>query len=87
MEFEFDEKKSRSNLEKHGIDFSQARSLWLDPNRLEVTARSESELRFALIASYENLLWTAIFTRREQRIRIISVRRSRHEEEQGYHQC
>lgn len=87
MEFEFDEKKSRSNFEKHGMDFSQARSLWLDPNRLEVTARSESESRFALIASYENRLWTAIFTRREERIRIISVRRSRHEEEQGYHQC
>ncbi len=87
MEFEFDENKSRSNLEKHGMNFSEARSLWLDPNRLEVTARSESEPRFALIASHENRLWTAIFTRREQRIRIISVRRSRHEEEQGYHHC
>ena len=87
MEFEFDEKKSRSNFEKHGIDFSQAQALWLDPKRLEVTARSESEPRFALIALYENQLWTAIFTLREERIRIISVRRSRHEEEQRYHQC
>ncbi|MFT3991588.1 MAG: BrnT family toxin [Luteolibacter sp.] len=87
MKFEFDEKKSRSNLEKHGIDFSQAQILWLDPKRLEVTARSESEPRFALIALYESRLWTAIFTLREERIRIISVRRSRHEEEQGYYQC
>ena len=87
MEFEFDEKKSRGNLGKHGIDFSQAQFLWLDPKRLQVTARSESEPRFALIALYDNLLWTAIFTVREERIRIISVRRSRHEEEQGYHQC
>lgn len=87
MESEFDEKKSRSNLEKHGIDFSQAQCLWLDTNRLEVTARSESEPRFAMIARYQNRLWTAIFTRRGERIRIISVRRSRHEEEQGYHQC
>lgn len=87
MEFEFDEEKSRSNLEKHGIDFSEAQFLWLDPKRLEVSARSESEPRFALIAFYENRLWTAIFTLREERIRIISVRRSRHEEEQGYYQC
>jgi uncharacterized protein len=86
VEFEFDENKSRANREKHGIDFSQARSLWLDPNRLEVTARSESESRFALIARCENRLWTAIFTLREERICIISVRKSRHEEEQGYHQ-
>jgi uncharacterized DUF497 family protein len=86
VEFEFDEKKSRSNLQKHGIDFLQARFLWLDSNRLEVATRSESEQRFALIALHENRLWTAIFTLREERIRIISVRRSRHEEEQGYHQ-
>jgi uncharacterized protein len=79
--------KSRSNLEKHGMDFSDAQFLWLNPKRLEVTARSESESRFALIALYKNRLWTAIFTKREERIRIISVRRSRHEEEQGYNQC
>ena len=87
MEFEFDEKKSRSNLKKHGMDFSEAQFLWLDPKRLEVTARSESESRFALIALYGDRLWTAIFTIREERIRIISVRRSRNEEEQGYYQC
>ena len=87
MEFEFDENKSRSNLEKHGIDFSEAQFLWHDPNRLEVTVRSESEPRFALIALYKSRFWTAIFTMRAARIRIISVRRSRYEEEQGYDQC
>jgi uncharacterized protein len=87
VEFEFDEKKSRSNLEKHGIDFFEAQFLWLDPKRLEVAARSESEPRFTLIALHQNRFWTAIFTIREERIRIISVRRSRHEEEQGYYQC
>lgn len=85
MEFEFDEQKSLHNLEKHGMDFVQAQDLWLDPKRIEVTARSETEPRFALIAHHNNRLWTAIFTLREHRIRIISVRRSRHEEEQGYH--
>ncbi|MDP2957340.1 MAG: hypothetical protein Q8N53_13025, partial [Longimicrobiales bacterium] len=39
-DFEFDEAKSRMNLEKHGIDFEQAKALWLDPKRREVPARS-----------------------------------------------
>ncbi len=30
MEFEFDEEKSLANKEKHGIDFDEARALWLD---------------------------------------------------------
>lgn len=29
--FEFDEAKSRANLDKHGIDFVTAQGLWKDP--------------------------------------------------------
>jgi uncharacterized DUF497 family protein len=31
MTFEFDPLKSSSNKVKHGIDFEEARYLWLDP--------------------------------------------------------
>ncbi len=85
MDFEFDEAKSIINAEKHGIDFTEAQFLWSDERRLMVEARSETESRYALIASHAGKLWTAIFTVRENRIRIISVRRSRHGEEEGYH--
>ena len=84
MEFEFDEGKSQINAEKHGIDFTEAQLLWCDENRLVVEARSETEPRYAIIAAHAGKLWTAIFTVREDRIRIISVRRSRHGEEEGY---
>lgn len=84
MDFEFDEAKSRINAEKHGIDFSEAQLLWRDERRLVVEARSETEPRFAIIASHAGKLWTAIFTVREDRIRIISARRSRYGEEEGY---
>ncbi len=84
MEFEFDEQKSQANLAKHGISFLEARRLWLDPRHLVVPALTSIETRFALIGLLENKTWTAIFTLREERIRIISVRRSRHEERQIY---
>lgn len=85
MDFEFDKKKSQSNAQKHGIDFEEAQCLWQDERRLVVEARSETEARYALIARYADKLWTAIYTVRKDRIRIISVRRSRHGEEEGYH--
>ncbi len=43
MEFEFEEAKSRLNQEKHGIDFVEAQGLWLDPDRLQIPARTDEE--------------------------------------------
>lgn len=80
MEFEFDPAKSRSNLEKHGIDFEQAQGLWDDPDLLEVPARTTDEPRFLVVGLIEGRHWSAVVTPRGDRIRIISVRRSREEE-------
>ncbi len=86
MEFEYDPQKSQSNQEKHGIDFEEAQHLWDDVNRLEVQAKSETELRFVLIAVYCDKLWAAFYTLREERIRIISVRRARKGEGRLYYE-
>lgn len=86
MPFEFDPDKSAGNKNKHGVDFVEAQALWVDPNGLSLAAKSETEPRFALIAKREGKLWTALFTQREGNIRLISVRRSRKEEERLYHE-
>ena len=78
--FEFDESKSVANLAKHGIDFVQAQSLWLDPNLLEIPARTEDEPRYLLVGIIGNKHWSAVVAYRGRKIRIISVRRSRVEE-------
>jgi len=75
--FEFDEDKSRANLQKHGIDFQSAQELWQDPNLLEIRARSAAEDRFLLIGRIGRKHWSAVVTYRNDRIRLISVRRSR----------
>ena len=80
MEFEFDEPKSQFNLAKHGINFLDAQQIWDDPNRVEIPARTEDEPRFLFIGKIAQKCWSAIITYRENRIRIISVRRSRKEE-------
>ena len=84
MEFEYDQAKNHANYEKHGIDFEQAKALWNDPKRVEFVARFSDEARLGLVALVGMKLWTAIFTKREDRTRIISVRRARQNEEATY---
>jgi uncharacterized DUF497 family protein len=85
MDFEFDPAKSAANQRKHGIDFVAAQSLWLDPDRLEIQARSLDEVRTQVIGTLGKQVWSAFITVRGERVRIISVRRARDEEEKRYY--
>jgi hypothetical protein len=57
-----------------------AQALWLDTMRVEIPARTEDEPRFLVVGLIERKHWSAVITYREDRIRLISVRRSRPEE-------
>lgn len=80
MDFEFDERKSQSNLSKHGIDFVQAQALWDDPDLIEVQAKSDDEARSLLVGKVADRLWSVVIAYRGSKIRIISVRRARKSE-------
>ncbi|HEX7019953.1 MAG TPA: BrnT family toxin [Gemmatimonadaceae bacterium] len=84
MDFEFDSAKSAANLEKHGIDLIRAQALWSDPDRLEIPARSVDEPRTQVIGRIGDMVWSAFVTMRNDRIRIISVRRARDDEKATY---
>lgn len=82
--FQFDEAKSRSNLEKHGIAFNEAQTLWYDPYIIEIPAKTTDEARFLVIGRIHEKHWSAVVTPRHGDIRIISVRRSRTNEVEIY---
>jgi len=84
MEFEFDKQKSRSNKEKHGIDFVEAQVLWRDISRVEIPAITKDEPRMLVVGTINKKHWTAVVTYRDNKTRVISVRRSRPEEVQMY---
>ena len=84
ISFEFDERKSKANRTKHGIDFVDAQLLWLYSNLLEVPAKTDDELRFLVVGVIDRKHWSAVITYRNENIRIISVRRSRSEEVELY---
>jgi hypothetical protein len=84
MDFEFDRRKSQLNKTKHGIDFVEAQALWDDPDLLEVPLTVEDEPRALVVGRIGGRHWSAIITYRQERIRLISVRRSRDQERALY---
>jgi len=84
MEFQFDRRKSQTNKKKHGIDFVEAQALWNDPDRIEIPAVTIDEPRFIVVGKISDRHWSTIITYRGEKIRIISVRRSRREEIEIY---
>ncbi|MEK6744150.1 MAG: BrnT family toxin [Nitrospirota bacterium] len=80
MQFEFDPRKSDSNKQKHGLDFHEARALWDDPDLIEIPVQTIDEPRYLVIGTIEGKHWSGVITYRGDKVRIISVRRSRKEE-------
>jgi len=75
--FEFDLKKSESNQDKHGINFTDAQRLWNDPDYVQIKAKSGGEVHYLIVGNIAGKYWSAVITLRADIIRIISVRRSR----------
>jgi hypothetical protein len=83
--FEWDENKRRQNVEKHGIDFVDAKEVFYDPAAYtSISPRSFHERRYVIVGSMRGALIAVIFTLRDQAIRIISARAARRFERQTY---
>lgn len=81
--YTWDPEKSRQNKRKHGISFEEARDFIFEgKNVLAVgVAYDRGESRHAVIGKHNGKYYVGIFTIQNGNVRIISVRRARHEEE------
>jgi uncharacterized protein len=89
VEFEWDPEKDRINLEKHGVSFAEASTVFLDP--LQVTVHDDrhsiGEFRFRTIGyTASNRLVIVAHTDREDRIRMITARDATPRERRQYEQ-
>ena len=82
-DFEFDPAKSAANHDKHGIDFVEAQALWALYG-WEQPSPFLTEPRLQRTAPLGGRHWTAVYTVRGLRIRLISVRRARADEVATY---
>jgi len=85
--FEWDFKKSKTNIEKHGVSFEEASTAFRDPLSLTIDdpLHSRDEERLVLIGmSYNNHLLVIVHTERGDNIRIISARKATTKERKYY---
>ena len=77
MQFEWNPDKARSNIDKHGVSFDEASTVFEDVLSLTMPdpLHSEDEDRFVLTGmSHRNRLLVVVHTDRNDRIRIITAR-------------
>ena len=89
MEFEWNPKKARANLKKHGVAFEEATQAFFDPNAIEFLddINSDEEIRFRLLAlSTKRLLFVGYTTRGNEVIRIITARKATAVEKRYYNE-
>jgi uncharacterized protein len=77
-EYEWDEAKRRSNLAKHGVDFIAANGFdWFDAVIIEDRRHLCGERRWLALGKIGARVYTLIYTERNGRKRIISLRKSK----------
>jgi uncharacterized DUF497 family protein len=85
MQIEYDPAKDRLNRQKHGVGLEVAAVIFATPSVQWTSLREgHGEVRYVAVGLIEGLEFTCVFTMRRQVARIISVRRSRHEERERF---
>jgi uncharacterized DUF497 family protein len=87
MKFTWDRRKSRANLEKHGVLFAEAATVFGDPLAASISDpdHSEGEERFVTIGcSARNRLIVVCHTEEGDTVRIISAREANSHERKTY---
>jgi uncharacterized DUF497 family protein len=87
VEFEWDREKERINSAKHGINFTEAVTVFGDPLELTIADpdHSEAEFRFVSVGmSSAGRLVVVGYTERGERMRIITARLASAREHKQY---
>ena len=86
MDYEWDSKKAKGNLKKHGVDFADAVVALEDENALTIEDKDHDEVRFKTLGMgpYLNTLYVVHAEISANCIRIISARRANKKETKYY---
>jgi hypothetical protein len=87
LSFEWDQKKAKANLAKHGVSFEEAATVFGDSLSLTIPdpVHSQAEERWIMVGqSHRRKLLVVVHTERGDNIRIISARRASWRERKQY---
>lgn len=82
----WDEAKRKSNLKKHGLDFSDAHLVYENPNKCTYDASRDEEYRLmdVALAVVKGRVLTLVYTDDDADVRVISFRNASREERKQY---
>lgn len=92
MEFVWDENKAKINLQRHGVDFAEAKEVFDDSNAIEFfdDFHSDTEERFRRVGLSTKRLLFIVYTVQEENgreiTRLISARKAETREERIYNE-
>jgi uncharacterized protein len=85
MDCEWDERKRRSNLAKHGVDFADACGIFAGPTiEATDTRRRYGEIRIGAYGEAGGVVLFVVYTWRRGRLRLISARKAGRHEREAY---
>ncbi len=89
MLFEWDDQKALLNFKKHKVRFTEAVSIWLDANALEICDENHSQsedrwIRLGISRQSKILVVVYVEKLENMRIRIISARKATKNEKDEY---
>jgi hypothetical protein len=89
IEFEWDENKAQSNIQKHGVTFEEAAEVFFDPfyQTGDASMNDKEERDFIIGYTFSQRLLLAVFTERSDRTRIISARSATRAERKVYEEA
>lgn len=86
MRFEWDEAKNRSNLRRHGFDFSDAERIFAGGVFAILDDRFDyGERRYVTLGELNGRIVAVVHTQRGEATRIISIRKALRNEEELYY--
>ena len=87
LRFEWDQRKAKQNLKKHGVSFEEAATVFGDPLSMTIAdpLHSTVEQRWVTMGlTYRERLVVVVHTNRGSTIRLISARKATRREKRAY---
>jgi len=86
LEFEYDPVKSDRNLRERGIPFSLAAEFEFETS-IEFQANRDGEERFLALGLLAGRIHALVYTKRGEKVRVISLRRASNQEVKRYEEA
>lgn len=87
MKYEWDERKSQTNIEKHGVDFKDVKEIFENVRITAVDTRKDyGEVRKISIGMIGSHICVVVYTMRKDVIRIISARKANQRERRRFYE-